>query len=153
TVCQPRRPGCVACPLAELCEAHRTNRADMLPVVSPRRAPVAVTHHVIAMERRGRYLFQQRPRTGLWANLWQLPTAEDVPPKQLPAWIDRACGLTVGELAHVHSFVHQTTHRTVSFQLWRAQTCRGRIKPGAGLWRRLDDLADLPLGNPQKKAI
>lgn len=152
-VCTPRRPSCVTCPLARYCRAKATDRVDELPRTLPRRAPRTVTHHILAIERGGRYLVQQRPASGLWANLWQLPTAEEVPTDGLTAWAAEQLGLQLGELQPLDRFTHQTTHRTIRFELWRTSVAGGRLKRGAGEWRALDDMYDLPLGNPQVRAI
>lgn len=152
TICTPRRPQCDACPIAAQCVARATDRAEMLPVMLPRRAPKVVTHRIVAIERRGRFLFQQRPATGLWANLWQLPTMEDAN-GALNEWIEHTTGLAIDDAARIDAFRHQTTHRTIAFELWYANPCRGRLKPNAGIWRPLAALTDLPLGKPQIKAV
>lgn len=161
-VCLPRQPQCLICPIASHCEANRLGLVDELPVKVARRKPVAVAHHVVAIQSRGQWLFEQRPGVGLWSNMWQLPTAEEL---SLPAlagdattviqsWLHETRGLSVEELHEVNSFRHQTTHRTIQFTLWRGKLV-GR-RPGLRenqSWRKLNDLADLPMSNPQKTMI
>ena len=158
TVCTPTSPGCAACPLATLCEAKKHGDAETLPKRLPKRKPKAVTHTVVAIERRGAYLFEQRPNAGLWSNMWQLATHEDASfaaSKDVTAWVHERYGLhtEASSASSMASFKHQTTHRTITFQVWRVAVSGGRLRPGMGEWRRLDQVCDLPLAKPQGLAI
>ncbi len=156
-VCTKANPTCLRCPLAKCCNAFDQGRTDDIPVPPKRKAPVAVHHHILAIQRRDQFLFQQRPETGLWSNMWQLPTLEDQPAKPDAAairrYIKNELGLAVADLTNTTHFKHQTTHRTIHFHLLRATAATGRLKRGAGQWRKLIQLDDLPLPNPQRKAI
>ena len=163
TVCRPKSPACLTCPLRDHCAAARTGRAEALPHRLPKKKPAAVTHAVVAVERQGRFLFEQRGDGGLWAGLWQLPTlqfeAEDNRNQDaalaLPGWFAERHGLGIEPPRQVDSFTHQTTHRTITFVLHHAPQPAGRLnRTGpARAWRRLDRLDDLPLANPQRKAV
>ncbi len=147
TVCTPRQPRCADCPLHKLC----TTRSDELPIKTQRTTPRPVTHTILALHRRGRYLFEQRNPRGLWSNMWQLTTAEqriDDPVN----WIKDQFGLSVSAPRTLESFTHHTTHRTIRFELLTATVLHGKTN-GQTQWRALDDLDDLPLPNPQRKAI
>ncbi|MEO0587821.1 MAG: hypothetical protein AAF078_09290, partial [Planctomycetota bacterium] len=86
TVCTPRTPHCLTCPLRHHCQGVRTTNPESLPVKSPRRQPTAVTHDVLAVrDADDRYLFTRRPDTGLWSSMWQLPTHEGAP--ATPTWL------------------------------------------------------------------
>ncbi|MEM8782622.1 MAG: A/G-specific adenine glycosylase [Planctomycetota bacterium] len=154
TVCTPQ-PGsakCMYCPLRESCDAFASGRVDVLPVKTPKKKPQAVTHHVLAVKRGGKLLFEQRPSTGLWANMWQLPTIEggDI---DLRDRVHERFGLTITPPDEVARFPHATTHRAITFVVYAANVQAGRLKPKSGVWRRADDHADLPLPKPQLKAL
>jgi A/G-specific adenine glycosylase len=161
TVCTKGEPKCLLCPLADQCRARATGNAAELPVTSPRRQPLKVIHHVLAIHRNHRYLFQQRDQTGLWAGMWQLPTCEGEPGADpaddaaaLQQWVKDRFGLTVEPAATpLGRFTHQTTHRTIRFLVHPARVTGGRLKPGAGRWRRLDEVTDIPLARPQQRVI
>ncbi len=146
-VCTPKGPRCMFCPASDGCGAFAAGLTDALPAASPKRKPKAVTHRVLAIERGGRFLFERRPETGLWSNMWQLPTAENGDD------LAQRVGLTVGPAASVGVFTHQTTHRTIRFEVGHALAVAGRLRRGAGVWRRLDQLDDLPLAKPQQRAV
>lgn len=154
-VCTPQAPKCARCPVRRLCQARRLDRVHAVPQRTVRRSPRLVTHAVIALERRGRYLFEQRPRGGLWSSMWQLPTVEGaaLSTASLRARVRRHLGLQVINSARVGQFTHRTTHLLIRFVIWLGQANGGRLRRGHGHWRRLHDLEDLPLANPQRRAI
>ena len=74
-VCTPRSPGCLACPLAELCEARRRGIAAELP----RRAIAKdkPKRHAVAywLEREdGAVLLRRRPESGLLGGMIEVPS-------------------------------------------------------------------------------
>lgn len=166
-VCTPKSPKCLVCPLRDACVARAEGDAESLPIKLPKKKPVAVTHVVFAVHRNGKYLFEQRPASGLWSNMWQLPTWESPPPEvvetltenrsrrvtPLTAWFHNRFNLTVTNPTLAADFPHQTTHRTIRFVVLRAEVKSGRLKPNTGTWRPLNKLDDLPLPNPQHTAI
>jgi len=151
TVCTPRDPKCMFCPVRGRCAAFGQGRVAELPRVSPRKAPQAVTHRVVAVRRGGRLLFEQRPDGGLWSAMWQHPTAEALNGTPIGAWAEARFGLVLDEPRALGAFTHQTTHRTIRFEVFSARTAGGRLRRGAGVWRSPDALDDLPMANPQRR--
>ena len=152
-VCTPKSAKCLYCPLQESCRAFAAGRVDTLPVKTPKKKPIAVTHTVLAIERRGKYLFEQRPADGLWSNMWQMPTLEDADVSAGIKFIRNRFGLNTSVPQPVAQFTHQTTHRTIRFEVHRCVAKTGRLRAGTGVWRKLDRLKDLPLAKPQLDAI
>jgi len=155
-VCVPRGPGCLTCAVRQHCKADARGLAETLPARRPRRAPKSVSHQIIAVKRGGKWLFEQRPDTGLWSAMWQMPTAEDpgtADAASLRAWLREKFGLTCDAPQSVGRFPHQTTHRTIAFSLWVCRATGGRLKSGSGAWRDLKHLDELPLANPQRRAV
>lgn len=151
-VCLPRNAHCLTCPAANLCEANARGLVDQLPRRTPKRAPQEVTHHVLAIRKGNQYLFEQRPSKGLWSNMWQMPTAAPPPPEDFKALIGRL-GVTVSDAAEIGQFTHQTTHRTIRFVVHHAAVTGGRLKRGAGVWRSLTAIDDLPLAKAQLRVV
>ena len=146
-VCTPRAPKCRQCPVAELCEAHRRGLEEVIP--APRSGPArpAVHHHAVLIQRGDRLLLEQRPRAGLWAGLWQVPTVESKRPLRCGE-IRRALPVTVDGLRRLGSFAHHTTHRRITFHVYAA---RSRALRGA--WHVSDDIDDLPMSNAQRRVL
>ena len=174
-VCTPRSPACLVCPLRETCAALAAGLSERLPIKSPRKQPTPATHTVLAIHKgrpgRRHYLFEQRPAAGLWSKMWQMPTVEvegsarAEPTAKDPAAehaaraieaasaVAQRCGLRLSESERVGSFAHATTHREIEFEVWRSAVEGGRLRRGAGSWRKLGHLADLPLARPQMKVV
>ena len=156
-VCVSRQPACGQCPVKRYCAAHCTGRTEQLPKRRPRRPPRTVTHHIVAVHRGSKYLFERRKDSGLWSNMWQMPAAEYLPARvsvgRLGIWITERFGLEVANPIVVGRFRHQITHRIIHFRLWQSAVRSGRLRQRAGQWRRLDEVHDLPLANPQLRAI
>jgi len=152
-VCTSKAPRCLTCPVRERCRAAAEGDPARLPVKKPKRPPKPVTHTVVAVERGGRYLFEQRPAEGLWSNMWQLPTHESLDSTSPVAWVADALGLRITTPREVGTFTHQTTHRTIRFVVHHARVTAGRLRPRRGVWRRLDAADDLPLPNPQRRVV
>lgn len=68
-------------------------------------------------------------------------------------WFRSRFNLTLDPPAVLTDFTHQTTHRTIRFVVLHAEAVSGRLKPNAGVWRKLNQLNDLPMSNPQRQAI
>ena len=150
-VCTPTSPKCLACPLRGGCRSAGTPLAERLPVKTPKKKPLRVEHGVLAIERGGRWLFEQRPAAGMWAGMWQTPTREGG--EADAAWALDRFGLEVSPPEDLGSFEHATTHRLVTLRVRRASVVGGRLTPGSGVWKRLDDRADLPVAKPVERVI
>jgi A/G-specific adenine glycosylase len=77
TLCRPRTPECVRCPLASGCRACLTGHPENFPVRSARKTlPVKATTMLMIRDARGRVLLVQRPPSGLWGGLWGFPECD-----------------------------------------------------------------------------
>jgi len=150
-VCTPRNPGCLTCPVRRHCRAAEAGVAESLPIKAGKAKQKRVTHQVIAIERRGKWLFEQRGSDGLWAGMWQMPTHEAE--GDAIAAIAERTGLALGDAVEVERFSHQTTHRKITFVVSRCEAAGGRLRRGGGVWRRLDAVDDLPLAKPQLRVV
>ena len=147
TVCTPKTPSCVACPVRGSCVAHRTDRVHEIP--PPKTAPPrrTVHFHTCVIRRGTRVLFEQRPGSGLWSRMWQTPTVEAGTALAAVDFVSRL-PVTISDMTAAGRFVHQTTHRRVEFHVYTAMSRARR-----GVWRAADDLADLPMSNAQRRVL
>ncbi len=153
-VCTPQSPACLTCPLTACCVAREKGLTEALPKRLPRKKPTEVTHHVLAVKRQNKWLFEQRPDTGLWSKMWQMPTAQQLTEDaNFTSWVQERFGLVVSKPKPISQFTHQTTHRTIYFKVWQCETRSGRLKPHTGQWRQLNHHADMPLAKPQQRVI
>lgn len=80
TVCTPKKPGCLVCPVSVHCAGRLAGRESELPVKSRAKPPKPV-YRLAALvagtgERAGKVLVRQRNATGLLASMWELPQLE-----------------------------------------------------------------------------
>ena len=77
TICTPKKPLCLYCPMQSDCAAFITNRVLELPQKPARKATPTRHAIVLMIQHNHRLLWQQRPSKGLWGGLWSLPVIEN----------------------------------------------------------------------------
>jgi A/G-specific adenine glycosylase len=169
TVCTPRSPQCLLCPVASFCEGRKLGIAEMLPEKRKKREPVAVTlAAAIFVDARGRTLLLAPPKKDegshsagaadhvptLVSKLWHFPTmsvnenpAEELLQslRQLPGGNDQP--LKLQPLGKVR---HAVTYRDITiFPFLIGVRKMGRIA-GAKILP-LDNLASIAISNLTRK--
>jgi len=137
TVCLPRNPLCLLCPVAALCRARQEGTAEQLPVKLRQTEPVRMAGVLLVVRSRGRVLLRQREAdAGRMAGFWDLPSPEHLP--------DARLGRRLGEIRHT------ITHHHYTLAVRRA-AARGA---GPGLaWFPPARLAAIPLSTTARKAL
>jgi A/G-specific adenine glycosylase len=110
TICTPRSPSCLVCPLADLCEARRQGRQAELPLARKKGAtPLVDVAAAWIRDRRGRWLLCRRAPEGLFGGLWELPDAA-------------ALGIAIGGRGEkpIAEHTHQLSHRTIRYRVYAA---------------------------------
>jgi A/G-specific adenine glycosylase len=81
TICTPKRPSCLMCPLQRQCAAHALGLESELPARTQRGArPERFGVAFFALREDGHVLLRRRPETGLLAHMMEVPSTE---------WLDR----------------------------------------------------------------
>ena len=169
TVCRPRQPRCVDCPLEADCLARAAGRERDLPLPKKAKAvPVEELTFVILnapvradLAGRGeaeRWLVGQRPGSGLLANFWTVPVLDGkCSPAEAAALLDEA-GWSSSNVAEIGAGRHVFSHLVWDFNVLEARldrTAKERIPAGAasvagqgllpdqGYWLSADELRTL----------
>jgi len=160
TVCTPRAPGCLVCPLFPGCRAHRDGDPEALPVKAPRAKPRAARAVAALVQRRARVLAVRRPPGGLLGGLWELPGGDLAAGEPAADALRRALrertGLEVDGLVPAGTVEHVFTHRRLRLELFRCTVASGRVRLhelAAHRWVSPSDLAGLAQGALTKKAL
>ena len=107
TVCTPKKPLCLYCPMQKNCKAHQQGLEQELPYKKPKKAVPTRFAKVLLVQFNDEWLWQQRPSTGLWGGLWCLPIVEqDAEFQNLCAQLDLKTVQAQVEISH--SFTHFT---------------------------------------------
>jgi len=93
TVCTPRNPQCLLCPVAARCRAREAGTAAELPVKLRAVEPVRLTLDVLIVRRAGKVLLRRRgAEASRLAGFWELPSPADLPAAK--------AGRLLGEVRH-----------------------------------------------------
>jgi A/G-specific adenine glycosylase len=104
TICVPRNPRCLICPVMMLCLARQNGTQDQRPVKSPKKEVPHYIHAAAVVLERGRVLLSQRPSQGLLGGMWEFPNGrvDGDPAKELPKTLKTAYGLRLRLLHTAH---------------------------------------------------
>lgn len=86
TICVPKNPRCLICPVMKLCQARQNGTQNQRPVKMPKRDVPHYVHAAAVVIERGRVLLAQRPSEGLLGGMWEFPNGrvEEDPAAELP---------------------------------------------------------------------
>ena len=107
TICTPKKPLCLYCPMQQHCKAHQQGLETELPFKKAKKPVPVKSAQVLLIQSHDQWLWQQRPNSGLWGGLWCLPIIEN------PAEFEQLCqslGLkkVIQRTQIMHSFTHFT---------------------------------------------
>ncbi len=137
TLCTPRTPACMRCPLHVDCVAFREGLTDKIPAAKSRTTVRPMSMVVAAVRCGEHWLFVRRPHRGLWAGLWELPTEPvndgeqpDAARKRLRKRLPTGCRLA-GEVTK--QVTRLLSHRKITFHIYRGTA--GNLRGGADTMR------------------
>ena len=136
TVCLPKNPQCLVCPVAGICQARETGRQAEFPTKSARDKSVAEERTLFWVEEVGQVLAWQRPSDSrLMPGFWELPERS-----QLPGAL---AGIELGSFRH-----------GITFHNYRFTVCEAEAPDNLGecSWLSLDALPILPVSTTLHKA-
>ena len=107
TICTPKKPLCLYCPMQQHCKAHAQGLATELPFKKAKKAVPIREAQVLVLQANDQWLWLQRPHTGLWGGLWCLPIVDNAIERE--AICQNLAVKTPIQRAHIsHSFTHFT---------------------------------------------
>ena len=161
TLCTPKNPHCLACPIRDACDAHAAGDAASLPIKVKKTRQRPMRAVAVWLERDGRALVVRRPEKGLMAGLWELPGGEIEPTSEgkdhVAQVLRDGMGLALREIESVGAVEHLFTHRRLTLEVFR-----GRLAPNARVrrsthtahrWVRPDAILELAHAGPTRKAL
>jgi A/G-specific adenine glycosylase len=153
TVCLPRNPACLLCPLSDLCQARQLGLQDQRPIMKPK---LKVPHYIVTaaiLLRDGKVLLAKRPSMGLLGGMWEFPGGKTEPQETLQNCLVReikeelGIKIKVGEPFGVYR--HAYTHFQITLHAFLCDVVAGEPRPleAAELaWVPLSDLHAYPMG-------
>jgi A/G-specific adenine glycosylase len=148
TLCTPRSPKCLLCPLADQCDARAMGTPDAFPVKAAKKARPVRHATFFWIERDGQVLLVRRPDKGLLGGMRALPTGP---------WTDSPPGLSEAPFAADWTLRNATVrHVFTHFELVVAlatATNGSHIGVAEGEWWPVADLESAGLPTLFAKAV
>jgi A/G-specific adenine glycosylase len=137
TLCLPRKPQCLLCPVGSYCEGRKAGRQNDLPVKLRPQRTVEEERHFLVIQKNGAVLLRQRAeRESRLAGFWELPEQSELPSARV--------GRKHAEFRHAIT-VHKYRCRVSVATL-------GRVPQGFR-WIPLGELRNIPLSTMARKAL
>ncbi|MBL8577464.1 MAG: A/G-specific adenine glycosylase [Mesorhizobium sp.] len=151
TICTPRRPRCMLCPLRDDCLAILTGDPELLPIKAAKaEKPTRRGAAFVALRHDGAILLRKRPEKGLLGGMSEVPTT---------GWTARQDGdLTTtsapfsADWRHAGSISHVFTHFALELDVYRADVVSPET-PAGHWWSPVSAVHDEALPTVMKKAI
>jgi A/G-specific adenine glycosylase len=167
TICTPRAPKCLACPVAKFCRARKLGIQELIPEKRKKRATVDVTLAVAVMaDARGRCILLPPPENGtgkiadddiptLVSKMWHFPTvsAGKNPAGELRRYVGKNIGAGRGSplrFTALGKIRHTVTYRAIRVFPFRVEFAKLPNIPGAKKIM-LQDFSTLPVSNLTRK--
>lgn len=148
TVCLPRKPSCMICPLTTTCVGLREGQPERYPVKTRKLKRSAQSLWVLlARDAEGRVWLEKRPAKGIWAGLYCLPVF-DTREELLAA-------LPSAEQHHTQDlspFVHVLTHKDLHLHPVLLHSS-GQPQGDAARWVDAEEWSRLGLPAPMRKLL
>lgn len=149
TVCLARNPGCLICPVRELCVARHQGKPEKYPVKTRKLKRSAQSLWLLrAHTANGAVWLAKRPTPGVWAGLYCLPVFEsrEALQEKVPARF-RA------RLQEAQVFTHVLTHKDLHLHPVAVQLPVSGLAGIEGAWFAADQWPKLGLPAPVRKLL
>lgn len=160
TICLPRNPRCLLCPVQRDCVARQEGIQNELPV---KRAKKELPHHEIGVGviwKRGRILIQQRLAEGLLGGLWEFPGGKQEPNETLAQCVAREIreevGLEVRVADKIAAIDHGYSHFSITMHAFQCQFVSGRVRIQSAQrykWIRPEELTEYAFPAANRRII
>lgn len=160
TVCTPKNPQCLLCPVQTFCSAQQQGQVNQFPKKTKKIRQKNIYAAIVLIEHKGRFLMEKRTQPGRWENLWQNPSLESqkqLSPNMIIRWIKDVTGKKTINLNLIASINHQLTHQKITAQVLHLNlksTLEAKDLPSQHYqWIKKQNLHKLGISTFQKKAF
>ncbi len=146
TVCMPRQPNCLLCPVQPVCTAQRQGTPEKYPVKTRKLKRSSESWWLLwAQDASGRVWLQRRPDAGVWAGLYCLPVFDS-----RDALVALVGALPLDDQP---GFLHVLTHKDLHLHPVQIAWPEGAPPNGPGLWVEAGGWPALGLPAPIRKLL
>ena len=132
TVCLPKKPMCLVCPLQRSCEAQQRGEIDKFPAPKVRAQTKKIEVSAAVITRGGKVYIQQRLHGGLMGGLWEFPGGKRKPDETEEACLQREIkeelGVPITISKKLMTIKHSYTQFRVTLNVFWCPWKSGRIR-------------------------
>jgi A/G-specific adenine glycosylase len=152
TICSPRKPRCLLCPLELACAAHKAGQAERYPLKTPKaKRPTRRAVAFVLTDKTGAVWLRRRPDQGLLGGMMEVPSTE----WRAAAPTEKAARAAAPAALAWHTVPGKVRHGFTHFELemvvWRAQARRADVS--GGVWVPAGELGAQALPTLMRKLI
>ncbi len=148
TICRPKAPSCLLCPIHDHCAAHAAGRADEFPKKAAKKAKPTRRGAAFALfNGKGEVLFERREEKGLLGGMLGLPGTQWA---EQSGDDDFAAAPAIADWHAAGEALHTFTHFHLRLDVFRAAAPKGFRRKPDQLWI---SPADAKLPTVMKKAL
>lgn len=133
TVCTPRQPKCLMCPVQDHCQALALGRVNELPVAQPRRSVVELSRNALICRKGSAVALSQIEKGQWWEGLWEFPCTTESPPPDSALFAE---------------LKHTVTHHRISLSAYLVDHLPDELSVR---WVDAKEIGSIPMPAPQKK--
>ncbi len=153
SICTPRSPTCLICPIASLCRARKLGIQEERPVLEAKSAVPHYTVTAAVIWQDGQVLIARRPSTGLLGGMWEFPGGKVEPDEGLSDGLQREIqeelGINIRVGVAFGIYRHAYTHFKVTLHAFCCQVLEGEPQPLQASeirWVTPGQLSGFPMG-------
>lgn len=152
TICLPKNPRCLICPLMEICKARLNGTQALRPVLKPKKE---IPQHTLAagvVIKDRKVLLAKRPSKGLLGGMWEFPNGrvDGNPAEGLVTALETGYGLKVQMSEALGTVKHAYTHFRVTVHAYRCELVSVTEKENLN-WIGLRELEEYPMGKVDRQ--
>lgn len=152
SLCMPRNPDCLQCPLQALCVAHRDGEPERYPVKTRKLKRRSESWWLMILKDPvGRVWLSRRPAAGIWAGLYCVPI---FPLRSdISAFLDAAGAASVQAMEEGRAFLHVLTHRDLNLHSVIVRQYEDAMPDEGGGWYSAEQITAMGLPAPVRKLL
>jgi A/G-specific adenine glycosylase len=155
SICTPKKPACVLCPLSEDCVSRRRGNQETFPRKAPKKAGALRRGAAFVVTRGDELLVRSRPQKGLLGGMTEVPNSDWLAEQDDETSLKQAPALKGATPWHrkVGVVIHVFTHFPLELVVYTASVPSRTKAPDGARWVPIASLEDEALPNLMRKVI
>jgi A/G-specific adenine glycosylase len=157
TICTPKSPQCLFCPINDVCLAYERGLEKVLPIKKKAKAAEKISIIMYAITFNGQILVVKRPASGLLANMWSLPTEDRIEEMPYLLQVEEYCDMNAYSAKiskDIYHFDHIFSHRHWKIMLIPVELDQNpEILPKRSIWVDQHAISDFAFPKVYLKAL